>query len=188
MSTEDYTKIDEQLTPEQLVQEEVPKNITIHPFNEINQNLQYAVMYQPVYVSQQDPNIYCAGPLLAKLSDIQTDKKFFQSLSETFSIAERNINRKMTPIFHKVEEISGHAVDAFQDSINKFTQNVKDIKSKKKKLLNNTFPVELFSHNSEKQHGESLIDDEEKLLIDLDANNDEEITHRQNNNENSIDF
>ena len=188
MSEQEYIPIIDNVEtkPETIQQENTQQKndaYVIHPQSEMNQNLQYCVMYQPVFVSPQDSNIYFAGNLLAKLPEIQ-DKKFLQSLSETFTIAEKSINKTMTPFIHKVEKMTGHAVDILQEKINKV---VKDIKDKKAKRQNNV-PLESYNSKTQIQPGESLIEEEEPL-IDLNTDvNEEFITHRKINNEKPLDF
>ena len=90
----------------------------------------------------------------------------------------------MTPFIHKVEKMTGHAVDILQEKINKV---VKDIKDKKAKRQNNV-PLESYNSKTQIQPGESLIEEEEPL-IDLNTDvNEEFITHRKINNEKPLDF
>ena len=121
---------EQQQVPEQApeVQQPQPTGPTepfsIYPLNQMNQNLQYQVMFQPVYVSPEDPKIYFAGPLLAKLPETG-EKGFLTSLTETLNIAEKKVSTTVSPFFDKITQKTNQAADTVQNKFNTMVQNFK---------------------------------------------------------------
>ena len=135
---------------------------SIYPLNEINQNLQYQIMYQPVYVSVEDPKMYYAGPLLAKLPE--TEKGFLQSLSETFSIAEKKVSQTMNPIIHKIEEKGNQASEAVSTKFNELKDKAKEKYEESKKPK--TVPLEEPPKPAQNPPKAEKVAEEEKPLLE----------------------
>ena len=114
------------------------EQVIIEPMEKMNKDIEYSVMYQPVYFSIQDRDIYVAGPLIQQLPKEETDfsKLFCDAMKKTGAVFEKAWDASK-PAFVKF----GHATAEF--SVKTWISFIKamtkiSLKNKQEKSENNS--------------------------------------------------
>ena len=177
----EQTQEQEQHTSEEEVREITidQKQIIIEAQDKMKQNIEYSIMYQPVYASRQDKNLYVAGPLLQELPKEKNDfsKAFLDAMKKTGDAFERAWDVSK-PAFIKF----GHIAAEFSvKSWNSFMEAMKSLTKKNKQHAH-------AENDSEYQRliEDKIVAEEIVLTSEIDEN---KIVHRNKNvaNENTND-
>ena len=89
--------------------------IVFYPQSDMDGNIQYKLVYQPVYISEQDSKMYIAGPILQELPI--TQKGFLQSLQETWQIGTKKVSDAVSPVGQKIQSTVQPAARKVGDSL-----------------------------------------------------------------------
>jgi hypothetical protein len=110
-------------------------NITLYPMSEINGQLQYKLMYIPVYVSVEDPRMYIAGNPIEKIETLEEEKGFVESLSETCHIGAQ----KTTKVFQKASDAINPYIQKANEAIDPVAHKISETFSPVSQKLTETF-------------------------------------------------
>ena len=95
-----------------------------YPQSAMDSNIQYRLAYQPVYISDQDSNVYLAGPILQQIP-VQ-EKGFLESLTETCKIGAKRVSDATAPVGKKISETANRVGEAVKPVAQKVGDSFKN--------------------------------------------------------------
>ena len=100
-------------------------NIAIEPHENMPDDEQYEIMYQPVYVSSRTAKLYAAGPLIQALPSQQ--QQTLKGITDSMDDAVDKTSTALEPLIRQVSDLTNKAVDY----LNTVVQNVIQKRAKK---------------------------------------------------------